>query len=839
MVSRLKRVRNKVAAAGFVDSATANLGSDDSEPDLGTSSKKRRTGEESPPTVTTRTRTRGRAASKPTPDNQDSMDLDSNDDAIVVAKRSRRGVPTSERASRSAAKSSSKIFETLDEDDDQNQSGSSSASADDDEIVYSKPSQQKPRRTQRTLKPISKTKSKKSQPRQPPISDEDERPEPTRRSGRDRRNVKNMQEGEVSDEIYADEDADEDVKVGSAKVLNVKEVFQPPPKKSPFLLVHSNVCDVCQGVGTDSNKGKSDLVYCQGCNTSIHRACLGNRTSREHVVTKVGDANFVMQCRRCVGVATKKDATAPRLEYCQKCDKPGLSCSPFSKRLTPTQEQTLRNANDGVDPITKVSANLINNADNVLFRCDTCRRAYHFEHLPPLYDDDDADPSDNVDKIRLARFNEYKSHKQCLDCSEMADEKIDTLVAWRPTDDWKSKTGGDYDDDIHDVEDVREDQREYLVKLAETSYLRCKWMPGAWVWGVTKTTMRKAFFKGGNRYPLYTIEEAIPEEYMRMEIILDVTWKGSFKPKNETHGKENIHKVDQVFVKFLGLPYEDTVWEEPPNQKDEEDRYSEFVAAFHEYLRGIFFRHVSSTETDSRLAKYRKLDFAKYGELNEQPFSLTGGELMNYQLGGANWILYNFHGKNNVILADDMGLGKTIQVITFITALVKENPQCWPFLIVTPNSTCPNWRREIKKWAPDLRVVAYYGGKYGRDKIKEYELFAGQEDVRAKDKKLTAHVVITSYEAPVDQDSASFFRSIPWVGLVVDEGQRLKNSENLLYKALTALKTPWQVLLTGTPLQNNKVCSFNITRLCWSFSGGHNITMYYKEDEDYFLPLLD
>jgi SNF2 family DNA or RNA helicase len=71
----------------------------------------------------------------------------------------------------------------------------------------------------------------------------------------------------------------------------------------------------------------------------------------------------------------------------------------------------------------------------------------------------------------------------------------------------------------------------------------------------------------------------------------------------------------------------------------------------------------------------------------------------------------------------------------------------------------------------------------------EYELFPeGCSDMRA-------HVVVTSYEAPVK--NPAFFKKIKWAGMIVDEGQRLKNDENLLYSALKALRTPFQVLLTG------------------------------------------
>jgi SNF2 family DNA or RNA helicase len=76
----------------------------------------------------------------------------------------------------------------------------------------------------------------------------------------------------------------------------------------------------------------------------------------------------------------------------------------------------------------------------------------------------------------------------------------------------------------------------------------------------------------------------------------------------------------------------------------------------------------------------------------------------------------------------------------------------------------------------------------------DYELFPNRcSDMRA-------HVVVTSYEAPVGENSRAFFKRIKWAGMIVDEGQRLKNDENLLYAALTALKVPFQVLLTGTCL---------------------------------------
>lgn len=65
-------------------------------------------------------------------------------------------------------------------------------------------------------------------------------------------------------------------------------------------------------------------------------------------------------------------------------------------------------------------------------------------------------------------------------------------------------------------------------------------------------------------------------------------------------------------------------------------------------------------------------------------------------------------------------------------------------------------------------------------------------------KSLACHIVVTSYEAAADESSRRFFKSVPWQGLVVDEGQRLKSDKSQLYEALNALKIPFRLLLTGT-----------------------------------------
>ncbi|KAH7350882.1 PHD/FYVE-zinc-finger like domain-containing protein [Rhexocercosporidium sp. MPI-PUGE-AT-0058] len=785
-----KRVRTKTPNTGFVDSSRIPLHSDDELSGDQSIVKKRRLEKGRVSLLTSNsTRQSSRVNSRPpsrTIHDEESSESDSDDAGPARLTRSANTRPSIKLKLNSSLRNREEDDDEDDEDElaapAQNESGS--------DIVYMRPKRSMRNKDRPSKSKNGKVKSKGRPRKSRSFSSSPERAQPSRRSGRERA-TKDMRERDMDEELYAD-----DVTVSNApKVISIREIFKPTAKDSLFGRLHNQSCDVCSGTGTHSNKGTSPLIHCQGCSTSIHKVCLGYRSGREHMVTKVGHENFVMQCRRCIGVAQKKDKSAPYLDVCQDCKKSGPACAAFAPKRTSKQEEKLREENNGDDPITEVSDSLINNSENVLFRCTSCQRTYHFEHLPSLRS---SKKSDDIDGTREKRLKEYSLKWQCKDCNTMP-AKVQALVAWRPAHREAYIEG-------QTVEELREDEKEYLIKWTDMSYFKCTWMHGAWVWGVTATAMRKAFVRrdeGINQLPKYTEEEAIPEEFLRMEIIFDVQYDDEFEPESEEADKAAVNMIEQVLVKFQGLGYEDAVWEEPPEPKDKA-RWSDFVAAYNEYVAGRYLKQPTAAIMKARADTFRSRNFEKDVELKEQPSALTGGQMMPYQMEGLNWLLYNFHQKKNVILADEMGLGKTIQLIALMASLVKDNPECWPFLVVTPNSTCPNWRREIKKWAPDLRVVAYYGVKKARDMAMEYELYPdGCSDLRA-------HVVVTSYEAPVDDHSRSFFRRIKWAGMIVDEGQRLKNDENLLYIALKAVKAPFQVLLTGTPLQNNKRELFNL-----------------------------
>lgn len=562
------------------------------------------------------------------------------------------------------------------------------------------------------------------------------------------------------------------------RFVGAKEFFRALSSEDDFRIRHCQTCDTCYEDGDNEEKGL--LVYCQGCTLSYHQKCLGKGTSREHLVTKIGEKNSVLQCRRCVGFSKQKDPLSPDQGLCMSCHEPGSSTTAFRERKTPSQEQKERENNNGIDPVTDILPDLINNSQQVLFRCMECYRACHLYHLPAKIG---AIGDLDEEEAALARFEEYSRNWTCKDCLDKPADVV-ALVAWRPTDSENYKSG-------RTADEVREDEKDYLVRFKKLSYSKVQWKPGAWVWGVTAPAMRKAFFKRDNGYnlPKMTTQDAVPEEYLRVDIVFDVEYTNLVKQSTEKIAKARVKEVKRALVKFKGLGYEDVLWEEPPPQEDG-GRWDDFKTAYEDWVMGSFIHPPAPKTLEANITRVRSQNFAQKLELKNQPESLTGGELMEYQMQGLNWLYYQWHRCQNAILADEMGLGKTIQIIGFLATL-KQFHGCWPFLIVVPNSTCPNWRREIKQWAPSLRVVMYYGSAESRRLASRHELFPGGA------KELRCHIVVTSYDAAQEDEFRRIFKYVHWAGLVVDEGQRLKNDESILYGSLNALKIPFKVLLTG------------------------------------------
>jgi len=175
----------------------------------------------------------------------------------------------------------------------------------------------------------------------------------------------------------------------------------------------------------------------------------------------------------------------------------------------------------------------------------------------------------------------------------------------------------------------------------------------------------------------------------------------------------------------------------------------------------------------------------------EQP-SFVQATLRDYQVVGVRWMVSQFESGLGGILADEMGLGKTIQTLAFLAHLKAEGVLTGPALIVTPLSVLQNWANEARRFTPQLRVLKMAGTRAERDRLMTNPaLGRGEFDI-----------LLSTYETIIAEERL-FINSLTFSALIIDEGQRLKNPTCQLARALTRVKTPCRLLLTGTPIQNN------------------------------------
>ncbi|KAJ1856927.1 DNA-dependent ATPase fun30 [Coemansia sp. RSA 1822] len=167
--------------------------------------------------------------------------------------------------------------------------------------------------------------------------------------------------------------------------------------------------------------------------------------------------------------------------------------------------------------------------------------------------------------------------------------------------------------------------------------------------------------------------------------------------------------------------------------------------------------------------------------------------LKHYQLEGVEWLNCLRDSNASGILADEMGLGKTFQVIAFICRGIEEARVKGPSLVVCPSSTLDNWMNECAKFAPSLRARVYSGSQPER-----LALQAELQDESSYD------VLITTYNlATGNKLDRMFLKRRSFHSMILDEGHMVKNCMSSRYKWLMQIRTPFRLLLTGTPLQNN------------------------------------
>ncbi|WP_420831464.1 DEAD/DEAH box helicase [Paenibacillus sacheonensis] len=172
----------------------------------------------------------------------------------------------------------------------------------------------------------------------------------------------------------------------------------------------------------------------------------------------------------------------------------------------------------------------------------------------------------------------------------------------------------------------------------------------------------------------------------------------------------------------------------------------------------------------------------------EVPASLHA-ELRSYQRDGFAWLAFLRRFGLGACLADDMGLGKTIQFITYLLH-VSEGAAAGerrPSLLICPTSVLGNWQKEIRRFAPSLRILLHYSSK--RLSGEAFFAEAGEADL-----------VLTSYAtATLDQEMLS---SCSWSAICLDEAQNIKNAGTKQAAAVKSFPASHRIALTGTPIEN-------------------------------------
>ena len=153
-------------------------------------------------------------------------------------------------------------------------------------------------------------------------------------------------------------------------------------------------------------------------------------------------------------------------------------------------------------------------------------------------------------------------------------------------------------------------------------------------------------------------------------------------------------------------------------------------------------------------------------------------EILPYQLDGIAFAV----GAGRAILADDMGLGKTLQGIGVAELLARE-ASIRKVLVVCPASVKSQWSNEILRFSQ-----------------RDCQIVLGSAEQRAAQYENDGFFTLCNYEQ-VLRDILAIERA-KWDLIVLDEGQRIKNWEAKTTQTVKSLRSPFALVLSGTPLEN-------------------------------------
>lgn len=184
-------------------------------------------------------------------------------------------------------------------------------------------------------------------------------------------------------------------------------------------------------------------------------------------------------------------------------------------------------------------------------------------------------------------------------------------------------------------------------------------------------------------------------------------------------------------------------------------------------------------------SKYVSNVVKKFNKVKSESYQIPkelNATLRDYQVSGFEFFKTLSYYEFGAILADEMGLGKTIQTIAFLLSNKDKKS-----IVITPTALIYNWKNELEKFAPTLKVGLLHAAKSEREKILD--------NIDNYDVILTTY---TTYKNDIDK-----YKNISFDYCIIDEAQNIKNPDAIITKAIKNVNAKVKFALTGTPIENN------------------------------------
>ncbi|XP_050293963.1 DNA excision repair protein ERCC-6-like isoform X2 [Anthonomus grandis grandis] len=174
-------------------------------------------------------------------------------------------------------------------------------------------------------------------------------------------------------------------------------------------------------------------------------------------------------------------------------------------------------------------------------------------------------------------------------------------------------------------------------------------------------------------------------------------------------------------------------------------------------------------------------------------------KLYEYQKEAVYWLWELYQRLTGGLLGDEMGLGKTVETIVFLHGLQYSSiiskyghfTGLGPSIIVCPATIIHQWVEQFHVWAPEFRIVILHQSGTFQGYMPNLITKAHKE----KCILVTTYAGILKYKAHICE--------YHWHYLILDEGHKIRNPAAKVTVAIKEIRTPYRILLTGSPMQNN------------------------------------